>query len=232
MERVNFLRHSGFFSSEDATEPLNIIGVGATGSWIGLLAAKMGILKFRVWDPDVVEDHNLPNQIYDLEHIGKSKVDSFEAVVTRFNPAIEVDKHECYFTSKQKDLLQGPLVLTVDTMSARKEIYDAFYLNWQIQKIFETRLGFDYAEVNIIDNQDIDQLEEWKSNLLDDKDIPDGPCNLRTCTTLVSLISSFTVHNICSMFSAERRGEEWKPAKKTIFNLKPDELASYTIKHR
>ena len=49
MSSVSFLRHAAWFSPEDATEPLNIIGVGATGSYIGLYAARMGFHNFRIW---------------------------------------------------------------------------------------------------------------------------------------------------------------------------------------
>ena len=228
MPSVSFLRHAAWFGPEDA-QPLNIIGVGATGSWIGLVAAKMGFHKFRIWDADIVEDHNLPNQIYDLEHVGKSKVDSFESVLTRFNPGIEVEKHNYFFTQEHKHLLDGPLILTVDTMSARKEIYETFKLNWKVQKVFETRIGFDYGELNIIDNLNTTHLEEWRSTLVDDKDIPDGPCNLRICTTLVTKIAGFTVHNVCSMLSSSRRNTDWNPARKTMFDLKDTALQTYHI---
>ena len=97
------------FGPEDANQPLNIIGVGATGSNIGLIAARMGFHKFRVWDPDIVETHNLPNQIYDVEHVGQRKVNAFEDVLTRFNPRISVEKSDTYFTSENKGDSMDPL---------------------------------------------------------------------------------------------------------------------------
>jgi len=228
MPSVSFLRHAGWFGPEDVTEPLHIIGVGATGSYIGLIAAKMGFHSFKIWDPDIVEDHNLPNQIYDVEHIGERKVIAFQKVLQRFNPMIKVEAYDEYFASDSKDSIEGPLVLTVDTMSARKEIYDAFRLNWKVKNVFETRLGFDYGEINIIKNMDLAVLEEWKSTLRDDSEIPEGPCNMRICTTLVNLAASLTVHSICSMLSAQRQNREWEYSKKTIFSTNP-QFSSYNI---
>jgi len=228
MSSVSFLRHAGFFGPEDAQQHLNIIGVGATGSYIGLTAAKMGFHKFRIWDPDIVEDHNLPNQIYDIEHIGKRKVDAFKQVIQRFNPMAEIETHDYYFKANEhKALIDGPLVLTVDTMSARHDIYDAFRLNWKVKNVFETRLGFAHAEINIIDNMNSYKLEKWKSSLFNDEDVPDGPCNLRICTTLVNMVAAQTVHTICHMLSSERRGTEYQPAEKLIFNLSNSELQTY-----
>lgn len=221
MNQVSFLRHAGWFGPEDANQPLNIIGVGATGSNIGLIAARMGFHKFRVWDPDIVETHNLPNQIYDVEHVGQRKVDAFENVLTRFNPRISVEKSDTYFTSENKGDLHGPLVLTVDTMKARKEIYHAFRLNWKVKNVFETRVGFDYAELNVIENMNINRTDSWFNCLLSDEDIPEGPCNLRICTTLVTIIAAQTVHTICNMLSSSKREEAWEYSPKTIFNLSP-----------
>ena len=216
---VSFLRHNGFFGPENAQQ-LNIIGVGATGSWIGLLAAKMGFHDFQIWDGDIVETHNLPNQIYDDSHTGKRKVEAFEEVLTRFNPSIKVKKHDYFFEAeKHKEMLEGPLVLTVDTMSARDDIYDAFKLNWKVNKVFETRLGFDVAEINVIDNMNLKELQNWKSSLVKDEDVPDGPCNLRICTTLVGMVASYTVHRLCSMLSVQDLPES--ETKKHLFNLNP-----------
>ena len=148
--------------------------------------------------------------------------------LTAFNPGIKVEKHDYYFKAEHKGQLEGPLVLTVDTMKARKNIYDAFQLNWKVNKVFETRVGFDYAELNVIDNLTTLELTEWKSTLKNDSEIPDGPCNLRICTTLVSMVAAYAVHTICSMLSARRREEAWVHDKKTIFNLDP-KITTYTL---
>jgi hypothetical protein len=220
MSSPSFLRHAGWFGPEDA-KTLNIVGVGATGSHIGLYAAKMGFHNFRVWDADIVESHNLPNQIYDTEHIGMRKVDAFKAVLQRFNPEVKVETHDYFFDSSHKDLLNGPMVLTVDTMSARKESLSTFKLNYKVNNVFETRLGFDFGELNIIDNMNVNEADSWFSCLRSDSELEEGPCNLRICTTLVSMVSSYTVHCICAMLSSRRKGTSWEYSKKTLFNLDP-----------
>jgi hypothetical protein len=221
MAEVSFLRQAGWFSPEDAQDTIiNIVGVGATGSNIGLIAAKMGFHKFRVWDADIVESHNLPNQTYDVAHVGQLKVNAFKDVLTRFNPRIEVETNPVFFeTALHKENLEGILVLTVDTMSARKDIFDSFNMNWNIKQVFETRLGFDYGELNVLDPLDPSTLKEWNDGLLNDDDIPEGPCNLRICTTLVSMVSAYTVHAMCGIMHGEKMGDTFGVGKKTIFNV-------------
>lgn len=229
-EQVSYLRHSGFFGPEDAQNTtVNIIGVGATGSYIGLTAAKMGFLNFRVWDLDIVESHNLPNQIYDVEHIGQKKVEAFRDVVQRFNPAVKIETHPHFFESdKHKSLLDGIVVMTVDTMSARKDIFESINLNWKVKKVFETRLGFDYGELNVLDPMDPLGLAEWKNTLFNDEDVPDGPCGLRICTTLVSMVSAYTVHSMCGLIASDRNEDEFELRKKTMFNIGA-ELSTFQI---
>jgi hypothetical protein len=232
MKEVSFLRHSGWFGPETAgSTVLNIIGVGATGSHIGLYAAKMGFHNFQIWDGDIVENHNLPNQIYENQDIGNSKVEAFRRILNAFNPHIQVETHNYFFNSEQhKELLNGPLVLTVDTMSARKDIYNSFKYNWKVKKVFETRLGFDYGELNIIDCFSPEQLGEWSSTLMNDEDIPEGPCNLRICTTLVCMVSGYAVHKICDMISSSNKDQEYSYQKKTIFNFnQSNDIKTYSI---
>jgi len=233
MAEVSFLRHAGWFSPEDAQDTwLNIIGVGATGSEIGRTAAKMGFTKFRIWDADIVESHNLPNQAYDVEHVGMRKVDAFKDVLTRFNPRVVVETNPVFFESAtHKDELDGILVLTVDTMSARKDIFNAFNMNWNVKLVFETRLGFDYGELNVLDPLDPTTLKEWNGGLLNDEDIPEGPCNLRICTTLVNMISAYTVHAMCGTMHGEKTGETFGVGKKTIFNVS-NGITTYELKKK
>jgi hypothetical protein len=102
-------------------------------------------------------------------------------------------------------------------------------MNWRVKSVFETRLGFDHGELNIIDNMNINILEEWKGSLRDDKEIPEGPCNLRICTTLVSMVAAYTVQTICQMLvSKQKENPMWEHKKKTIISLAP-ELKTYTL---
>ena len=55
-------KHIEFFNPEklkDKNIDVNIIGVGAVGSYIALQLAKLGIEKLIIWDFDVVDEHNI-----------------------------------------------------------------------------------------------------------------------------------------------------------------------------
>lgn len=221
---VSFLRHSAFFGPEDANQyVLNIIGVGATGSWIAMLAARMGWHKFRVWDLDIVESHNLPNQIYTHDDIGKKKVIALKEQLLRFNPEIEIETHDYFFESeKHKDLLQGPVIITVDSLSARKDIADAINGNWNVVHAFETRMGFTHAEINYLDCLDIESVDNFKSLLKNDSEVTEAACNERIITTLTCQVAATVVHLLCALMTKDRNKNEVQIKKKIIFTNTPN----------
>jgi hypothetical protein len=214
------MRHNAFVSPAVLTDTLNIIGVGATGSFIAMSAARMGYTKFRIWDPDIVEAHNLPNQAYLARHVGKLKVEALSELLKEFNSDIEVQANAIYFTASEfGHLIDGPIVLTVDTMKARKEITTCFYTNPLIEHVFESRLGFDHAQVNIVDCLDPKSIAEWESTLLSDEEVPEGPCGLQICTTTVGIVANYIVHQLCSRAANFSKKENWEFHPKTIFAI-------------
>lgn len=220
MSTVSFLRHNSFFGPQHVADTyLNIIGVGATGSWVGLLAAKMGWHNFRVWDLDIVESHNCPNQIYDLDQVGMKKVDAFEKVLKRFNPSVNVEKYDCFFESeKHKDLLEDYVFIAVDSNAARKDILQCLEENVDVNLIVETKMGFKHAEINII-RPFTGDITNAVNMLVDDKELPESACNARIITTLTSIIASNVVH-ILSAFAASEDAN-FTINKKTIYQLDP-----------
>lgn len=221
---VSFLRHSAFFGPEDANQyVLNIIGVGATGSWIAMLAARMGWHKFKVWDLDIVESHNLPNQIYTHDDIGKKKVIALKEQLLRFNPEIEIETHDYFFESeKHKELLQGPVIITVDSLSARKDIAEAIKGNWNVNYAFETRMGFTHAEINYLDCLDIESVENFQNLLKNDSEVTEAACNERIITTLTCQVAATVVHLLCALVTKDRNNNEVQIKNKIIFTNTPN----------
>jgi|13_taG_2_1085334.scaffolds.fasta_scaffold00011_30 molybdopterin/thiamine biosynthesis adenylyltransferase len=231
---VSFLRHGAFFGPEDSQDKvLNIIGVGATGSWVGLLAAKMGWQHFRVWDADIVESHNLPNQIYDLEQVGLPKVTAFKQKLLQFNPEVVVETNNKFFLSEQdKDNLEDYVFVAVDSLSARKDIIEGVRSHLLLDYVIETRMGFEHAEINIIDPAYSAQIDSYLSTLKTDEEVTESACDARIITTLTCIVSSSVVHTLCGLAAQDRHGETYTPQPKQIFSLPSNintTLSTFTI---
>ncbi len=208
MTQVSFLRHGAFFGPEDAqNKTFCIIGAGATGSWAALMAAKMGWHQFQIWDLDLVESHNLPNQAYDVRHIGMKKVDALEQVLLNFNPSIQVEKHPCFFdheNSEHSSALEDYVFIAVDSLDTRKNIYNLLRLHPFVDIVFETRMGFTHAEINVLETKNIDQIDRIVSMLKTDSQVEESACNERIISTLVTIVASELVHRLCTFASLHR----------------------------
>lgn len=88
------------------------MGVGATGSNIAVLLARLGINKLHIWDPDVVANHNLTNQTYTQDDVGDFKIYALEKQLKQINPHIDVKKHERWVT----EMLEGHVFICLDNI--------------------------------------------------------------------------------------------------------------------
>lgn len=217
----SFLRHAGWVGPEDFIDQITIAGLGATGSAIAMLAARMGFSQFLLFDDDVVEDYNLPNQAYYTAHIGKPKVEAMADLIRSFNPVASVDIRNEKLTAENKEDVRGVFVLTTDTMHSRREFHDIFRMNPDIPVVIETRLGFTHGEINILDPLDPEDCSYFLSTLFNDEDVEEGPCNQRLCITLVSMIASYAVHSLCERYAAVRQRVPWVYKRNSLFNLNP-----------
>ena len=219
--RPSFQRANAWVGPASFDAVFTIIGQGATGSRITAQLARMGVTRFVLYDADVVEPHNLPNQAFDTRHVGMNKVDAMAQLLKEFNPDIQVEAHNEFFDSNTEINDFGPVVLATDTMSSRREIMEVCNQNVMVDNVFETRLGFHHGELSIIDTANASAVNSWLATLRSDEEIPEGPCNQRTCTTLVDLISAFTVHQLCEKYHAQAEDTQWKYDKRTLIQMNP-----------
>lgn len=123
-------------------DTIHIIGVGAMGSRVAELLARLGITKLHIWDMDVVEDKNIANQAYLHHHIGMNKTDALEELLKDINPQIEIVKHGEY----KAQSLAGYIFLCVDSIELRYKIAKTNEANPYIKAMFDTRMRLEDAQ--------------------------------------------------------------------------------------
>lgn len=171
---VEPLRHLAHFSPEQfGGRRVDIVGVGATGSAIAVELAKLGVKNLHVWDFDHIEEHNLANQAYGLEHVGQFKVDALAHIIKR-DVNTDITIHNERVT--EQNSIKGELVfLQVDSMSARKEIGKSLYFG-NTNTIIETRMGAESGLIYTFSPNNPAHIKEWENTLYEDKDTEDSAC--------------------------------------------------------
>lgn len=158
---MNLNKHREYFDPEkirEAKVPIHIIGVGAIGSHIAIQLAKLGIEEITVWDFDTVDDHNITNQVYTFQDIGKPKVDAIERHMSESNPSITVHKRGKW---NPGDIIEGIIFLEVDTMKVRQEFVEDNEYNAKLILVIDARIGLETGEVHVCNWQDQKELENY-----------------------------------------------------------------------
>ena len=116
----DYSRQINILNPEEFKTRINIVGVGATGSWMSLALAKMGLNKLHLYDFDTVGVYNLPNQMFGLRDVEHNKAHSMRNIIKMLTGFVVKSKDE---KLEGDTPLQGIVFMLTDTMKSRKDIY-------------------------------------------------------------------------------------------------------------
>ena len=223
MEALNILRHESVFDPSQYPYPFHVIGAGATGSRVFAALVELGIKNITVYDDDIVEDHNLANQIYTVHDINTPKVDGCryfaEAKLGTVPDTMTFHNEKVTRSFINAGYVNAGIVfILTDTMESRRKIFDALVrrtengsdmaestqLSSAPMLIIETRMGSTHGAVYSVNPFDKLACEAWRSTLVDDTD-PDttelSPCGTTLSVgTTASLIANYAVWQMMQFF--------------------------------
>lgn len=187
-----------FFRPELVGNKIHIIGCGSVGSTVAENLARCGVKKFVLWDFDVVEPHNVANQMFTQEDVGKSKVEALKEILVKINPDVEVKVEPKGWRGK---ILSGYLFLCIDSIELRREIVEKHMDSPFVKAVFDFRTTLESAQHYAADWSD----SKMKKNLLDSmqfsheeaaEETPVSACGITLgVATTVRLISALGVNN-------------------------------------
>lgn len=151
-------------------EPVTIIGVGGIGSWTAALVVRLGCPILTLYDPDVVEAHNLENQNYDTIDIGRPKVFATQFKLYGIVNWHEVRGNPMKIIARQEEVnentkLRGIVIVAVDSGEARKKIFEACRLNGAIPLYIEAGAAHDQGTVRAFLPSDPDHVHIYEQIL-------------------------------------------------------------------
>lgn len=192
---IETIRHRKVFDDQLwGGRQIDIIGVGATGSWAALFLADLGVPKIRVWDHDRVEAHNIANQAYRIRDIGRFKVEALrDIILDKTNTDINIRPAKV-----ESPMVFGNVVfLLTDTMSSRKQIWEQSLKNrFTTQLLIETRMDGGSYRVYTVCPTNPTHIRKYESTLVADEVTADSACGAQT-----------TVGHIAASLAAEAVGQ-------------------------
>lgn len=168
MSNIDTIRHDEVFAAHENDHPITIVGAGAIGSRVFAALAELGLTHITTYDFDEVEGHNLANQIYGTNDIGKPKVAALSDWYSWKTKAATPDNMHFIETKVDSTVnLHGTVFLLVDSMAARKQIFkENISENPDVWRVIDVRMASTHGNVMMFNPHT--QGDQWLSTLIDD----------------------------------------------------------------
>lgn len=173
---MNYWRQLDILNPDMINFPITLIGCGGIGSPTALALAKMGAGRLILADPDSVEEHNLPNQLFYRADIGKTKVHALSKMLHDF---AEVETETIPEKFEGQRPLSGIVISGVDSMNSRLMIWEKVKFNFDVPLYIDGRIGGEVVQVFTIRPSQIEDIEFYEKNLFPDSEAAELPCTAR-----------------------------------------------------
>lgn len=134
-----------FFQPEKDNARIHIVGCGSVGSTLAENLARCGITKMTLWDFDTVEAHNIVNQMFRQQDVGKTKVEALKDILMDINPEIK-DDIELKPKGWEGKLMSGYIFLCVDNIELRRTIVEKHIDSPYVKAVFDFRTLLEGAQ--------------------------------------------------------------------------------------
>lgn len=203
---MDLRRHMELFDADTFDGKVTVIGAGATGSWLVLQLAKLGIKDITVWDFDIVEEHNVPNQLFGVGHVGQPKVEALQQIIKEYTGTTIHIKNERFVGQR----LAGYVFLMVDTMAGRKSIFEAsIKMKRSVKLLVEPRMGLDVGRVYNVNPMDLNHIKRYEECFYTDEEAEVSACgtSMTVITTALS-VSSYCARQLVNHHAGEELDNE------------------------
>jgi molybdopterin/thiamine biosynthesis adenylyltransferase len=130
--------------------------------------AKLGVKNLRIWDHDEVEEQNVANQAYNLEDIGRPKVEALADAILKATGTTVTARKEW---TPAKGRSAGRVVFCmVDSMTVRTQIFELYQFSPRVRLVVDSRMAADYGSLLTYTPGDTDSLSRYRATLFSDDD--------------------------------------------------------------
>ena len=123
---IDLNKSSEVFDPSKVTKRVHIIGCGAVGSHVAEIIARLGITKIALYDDDVVATHNIANQNFVFNDIGKPKTEVVKERILAINPECDVTLNGRWVP---EGMLSGTAIMCVDSVVPRQQMAEFMQYN-------------------------------------------------------------------------------------------------------
>ena len=207
MEPENrFIRQMGICPPEKLQFPIVVIGAGAIGSATVITLTKMGCSNITVWDDDILNEHNVPNQMCKPLLVGNEKVEALRVLVKEMTETdIRTDARRY-----RGQRLKGVVIVAVDSMDVRIETWKRIKLDPNVPLLIDPRMGAEVGRIFCVRSTDVTAGAMYEENLYPSSEAEQLPCSARSIIYCPTVMAGL----IAAQVKAYAMGQ---PTKREIF---------------
>jgi hypothetical protein len=211
--RPDYTDQTGIFNPGEFGLPLTFIGAGGIGGSALPTLATMGFDDITVFDPDLVEPRNMASTtLYGPDDLYQRKVDVVQRELTRLGASVTTR-----FERFEGGDLDGIVISGVDTMAARRQIWDAVKRNPGVSLYLDGRIGGEIWTLIALEPFRTETAEWYQEQMLfSDEQAAPLPCTRRGIAYAGVALGA----EMASIIAAYSRGE--RIAKMTTRSMGPD----------
>lgn len=177
--------------------PVTIIGCGAIGSFLGLQLAKMGLTNLTFFDHDTVSIENMSNQFFMAKQIDKNKAQALSELIFEFTGFHGTPFMPRKFEAQDASKLLGLVVVAVDSMEARRMIYESIKeYGFNVKYIIDPRMSAEFFTQYTINPFNPDDNVMYEKTLFDDKDGVQERCTAKSTVYTASLAAGIVTKTV------------------------------------
>lgn len=185
-----------FFQPEKDDTRIHIIGCGSVGSTLAENLARCGVTKMTLWDFDRVEAHNICNQMFRQQDVGKLKVEALKDILMDINPEI-ADSLELKPDGWQGKMLSGYIFLAVDNIDLRRKFVEQHMDSPYVKAMFDFRTLLESAQHYAADWSDYKMKQDFLKSMQFSHDEAKSETPVSACG--ITLGVATTVRLVCAL---------------------------------
>jgi len=173
---ISTIRHKEIFDAQVNDHGITIIGAGAIGSRVFATLVELGLKNIEVYDPDIVEAHNLANQLYRYDDIGQFKVNGLvywaqEKLGVNSLPN-SMNFYSDYFDANTP--AHSTVFLLVDSLQSRHDIVVALSNRNNVVRVIDVRMAATHG--NVFTFSPIMDIDAYLSTIGSDEEAEVSAC--------------------------------------------------------
>lgn len=153
LESLMVARHTPGVHEKVKKAVVGIAGAGGLGSHGAIALARIGVGKLVIADFDVVEPSNLNRQAYNIDQIGKIKVEALKENIKKINPYVKVKTHKVILTGENVPQIFKEVDILIEAFDVPKEkvmLINSFSREYPEKPIIMASGLAGYASSNLI----------------------------------------------------------------------------------